>query len=101
MIATPRAGWCGRQSRSDVLFFGLYLEHLLRGTALGRSRGVGDLTCHRQPVPVLHGDMAHIAEVGLASGGLAVKPADRIGDARVRVVLAFLAVEVRTTVLVA
>ena len=79
----------------------LGLEHGLRGAALGGAVGVRDHAGHRQPMPVLHGGVAHIAELGLPPGGLAVKPAVGIAGARMRVVLALLAVEVRAVVVVA
>ena len=56
---------------------------------------------HRQPMPVLHGGVDHIAELRLSPGGLAVKTAVRIAGARMRVVLALLAVEVGPAVRVA
>ena len=73
---------------------GFSVEHRLRCTALGGAVGGRDHAGHRQPMPVLHGGVAHIAELRVPAGGLAVKPAVGIGRARMRVILAQLAVEV-------
>jgi len=43
---------------------------------------------HRQPMPVLHGGMAHIAKLGLPSGRFAIKPAVGVTGARMGIVLA-------------
>src|SRR3984885_2602242 len=45
-------------------------------------------------MPVLHGGVAHIAELRLSPGGLAVESAVGIASARMRVVFTLLAVEV-------
>ena len=45
-------------------------------------------------MPVLHDGVAHIGKLGLPAGSLAVKAAVGVGRARVRVVLALLAVEI-------
>src|SRR6266702_85059 len=58
---------------AGLLGFGL--EHHLRSAALGSPVGVRDPAGHRQPMPVLHGSVAHIAELRLPPGGLAVKTA--------------------------
>src|SRR6266436_3409531 len=50
-----------------------------------------------QPMPVLHGGVAHIAELRLSPGGLAVESAVGIASARMRVVFTLLAVEVGAT----
>jgi hypothetical protein len=73
---------------------GLGLEHHLRSAALGSPVGERDHAGHRQSMPVLHGGVAHIAELRFPPGGLAVKTAVGIAGARMRVVLALLAVEV-------
>jgi hypothetical protein len=62
---------------------------------------VRDRADHRQPMPVLHGGVAHIAELGLPSGRLAIKPAVRVAGARMSVVLALLAVKVGAIIMVA
>lgn len=74
--------------------FGFGLEHRLRGAALGRPVGERDHAGHRQPMPVLHGGVSHIAKLRLPPGRLAVKAAVGIGRARMRVVLALLSVEI-------
>src|SRR5665647_2681909 len=81
--------------------FALGLEHDLRGAALGGAIGVGDHAGHRQPMPVLHGDVAHVGELGLPPGGLAVKTAVGIAGTRMRVVLALMSMKVRTVVIAA
>ena len=81
--------------------FALGLEHDLRGAALGGAVGLRDHAGHRQPMPVLHGDVAHIGEFSLPPRGLAVEPAVGIGRARMRVVLALLSMKVRTVVVAA
>src|SRR3981189_1495157 len=65
-------------------------------------RAAVPLACagHRQPMPVFHGGVAHIAKLGLPSGRLAIKPAVRVAGARMGIVLALLAVEVRAVVIV-
>src|SRR5260370_27148370 len=60
-----------------------------------------DRAGHRQPMPVLHGGVAHIAKLGLPSGRLAIKPAVRVAGTRMSVVLALLAVEVGAIIIVA
>src|SRR5476649_158093 len=77
------------------------LEHDLRGAPFRRTVGLRDHTGHGQPMPVLHGDVAHIGEFGLAPRGLTVKPAVGIARARMRVVLTLLPVEVRAIAVVA
>src|SRR6516162_8382548 len=56
---------------------------------------------HRQPMPVLHRGVAHVAELRLPPGRLAVKSAVGIGHARMRVVLALLAMEAGPAVIIA
>src|SRR5512139_4242484 len=63
------------------------LEHDLRGAALGGAIGVGNHAGHGKPMPVLHDGVAHIGELRLPSGGLAVKTAVGIAGTRMRVVL--------------
>ena len=62
--------------------------------ALGSAIGERDHAGHRQPMPVLHGGVAHVAELRLSPGGLAVELAVGIASARMRVVFTLLAVEV-------
>src|SRR5271163_3053530 len=76
-------------------------EHDLRGAALGAAIGVRDHAGHRQPMPVLHGGVAHIGELGLSPRGLAVKPAVGIGRTGMGIVLALLPVEVGAAISVA
>src|SRR6266487_1747083 len=88
-----------RDAAAGLLGFGL--EHYLRSAALGSPVGEGDPAGHRQPMPILHGSVAHIAELRLPPGGLAVKTAVGIAGARMRVVLALLSVEIGPAVFVA
>src|SRR6202011_1737129 len=81
-----------RDAAAGLLGFGL--EHDLRSAALGSAIGERDHAGHRQPISVLHGGVAHVAELRLAPGGLAVKTAIGIAGARMRVILAPLSVEV-------
>src|SRR5271169_2355718 len=80
---------------------GLGFEHPLRGATLGGAVGERNNAGHRQPMPVLHGDVAHVGQLRLPPGGLAVKTAVGIGRARMRVVLTFLSMEVRAAAFVA
>src|SRR6266566_6130321 len=84
---------------AGLLGFGL--EHHLRSAALGSPVGVLDHARRRQPMPVLHGSVAHIAELRFPPGGLAVKTAVGIAGARMRVVLALLSVEIGPAIFVA
>src|SRR3954454_20144753 len=81
--------------------FASRLQHGLRSPAFGGAIGMRDPAGHRQPMPVLHGGVAHIAELGLPSGRLTIKPAVRVAGTRMGVVLALLAVEVGAVVIVA
>src|SRR5258708_21432553 len=72
-----------RDASAALLGFGL--EHGLRSVALSGAVGERDHACHRQPMLVLHGGVAHVAELRLPPGRLAVKPAVAIGRARMRV----------------
>src|SRR5512139_2776421 len=73
----------------------------LRSAAFGDAVGERDHAGHRQPMPVLHGNVAHIAELCLAPGRLAIKTAVGIGRACVRVVLTLLSVEIDPAVAIA
>jgi hypothetical protein len=53
-----------RDAAAGLPSFGL--EHDLRGAALGSAIGERDHAGHRQPMPVLHGGVAHIAELRLS-----------------------------------
>src|SRR5271155_966176 len=88
-----------RDAAAGLLGFGL--EHDLRSAAFGRAVGERDHAGHRQPMPVLHGGVAHVAELRLAPGGLAVESAVGIAGARMRVVFALLAVELGPAIVVA
>ena len=68
--------------------------------AFGGASGRRDPAGYRQPMPVLHGGVAHIAKLGLPSGRLAIKPAVRVAGARMSVVLALLAMEVGAVIVV-
>ena len=76
------------------------LQHDLRGSAFGGAVGVRDHAGHRQPMPVLHGGVAHIAKLRLPPGGFAVKSAVGVAGTGMGVVLAVLAVEVRAVIIV-
>src|SRR5450756_2726618 len=89
----------GRNAAASVFAPGL--EHDLRGAALGGAIGVRDHAGHRQPMPVLHGGVAHITELRLPPGGLAIKTAVGIAGTRMRVVLTLLSMKVRTVVVTA
>src|SRR5258707_691624 len=54
----------------------------------------------RQAMPVLHGGVAHVAELRLSPGSLAIKPAVWVAGTRMGVVLALLAMEVRAVIIV-
>src|ERR1700704_2494830 len=82
-----------RDAAAGLLGFGL--EHDLRSAAFGSAVGERDHAGHRQPMPVLHGGVAHVAELRLSPGGLAIKPAVWVAGTRMGVVLALLAMEVR------
>src|ERR1700736_131468 len=88
-----------RDAAAGLLGFGL--EHDLRSAALGSAVGKRDHAGHRQPMPVLHGGVAHVTELCFPPGGLAVETAVGIAGARMRVVFALLAVEVGPAVVVA
>src|ERR1700719_4930926 len=79
-----------RDAAAGLLGFGL--EHDLRSAAFGSAVGERDHAGHRQPMPVLHGGVAHVAELRLSPGGLSVESAVGVAGARMRVVFALLAV---------
>src|SRR5664279_1732368 len=81
--------------------FASRLQHILRGSAFGGAIGMCDHAGYRQPVPVLHRGMAHIAKPRLPPGRLTIKSAVGVTGARVGVVLALLAMEVRAVIIVA
>ena len=81
--------------------FASRLQHGLRGAAFGGAIGMRDHAGHRQPVPVIHGGMAHIAELRLPACRLAIKSAVWVAGTRMGVVLALLAMEVCAVVIVA
>src|SRR5260370_717374 len=92
VLSSRDAGACGFASR---------LQHGFRSPAFGGAIGMRDPAGHRQPMPVLHGGVAHIAKLGLSSGRLAIKPAVRVAGTRMSVVLALLAMEVGAVIIVA
>src|SRR6476646_12047777 len=91
--------FANRYAAAGLLGFGL--EHDLRSAALGSAGGERDGAGHRKPMPVLHRGVAHVAELRLPPGSLAVKTAVGIAGAGMGVVLALLAVEVGSAVFVA
>src|SRR6478736_6613980 len=76
------------------------LQHGLRSPAFGGAIGMRDPAGYRQPMPVLHGGVAHIAKLGLPSGRLAIKPAVGVAGTRMGVVLALLAMEVGAVIII-
>src|SRR5471032_629885 len=88
----------GRYAAAGSFAFGL--QHDLRGSAFGGAIGVRDHAGHRQPMPVLHGSVAHIAKLRLPPCSFAVKPAVGVAGTGMGVVLALLAVEVRAVIIV-
>src|SRR3978361_1104106 len=91
VLTGRNAAACGFASR---------LQHGLRSPAFGGAIGMRDLAGYRQPMPVLHGGVAHIAKLGLPSGRLAIKPAIRVAGTGMGVVLALLAMEVGAVIIV-
>src|SRR5262244_2179974 len=87
-----------RNASAELLDFGL--EHRLRSAPLSGAGGERDHAGHRQPMPVFHGGVAHVAELRLPPRRLAVKSAVGIGRARMRVVLALLPMEVGPAVII-
>src|SRR5260370_8016907 len=73
-----------RNASAELLDFGL--EHRLRSAPLSGAGGERDHAGHRQPMPVLHRGVAHVAELRLPPGRLAVKSAVGIGRACMRFV---------------
>src|SRR3954454_13907212 len=92
LVLTGRdAAACGFASR---------LQHGLRSPAFGGAIGMRAPAGHGDAMPVLHGGMPHIAKLVLPSGRLAIKPAVRIAGTRMGVILALLAVEVGTVIII-
>src|SRR3954451_17591301 len=81
--------------------FASRLQYGLRSPAFGGAIGMRDAAGHRQPMPVLHGGVAHIAKLGLPSGRFAIKPAVRVAGTRMSVVLALLAVKISAIIVAA
>src|SRR4051812_17206053 len=92
---------CHMRRHADGAKIGDMIGGIVRLVLTGRAIGMRDPAGHRQPMPVLHGGVAHIAELGLPSGRLAIKPAVRVAGTRMGVVLALLAVEVGAVIIVA
>src|SRR5262249_36941046 len=88
-----------RNASAELLDFGL--EHRLRSAPLAGAGSERALAGHRQPIPVFHRDVAHVAEPRLPPGRFAVKSAVGSGRARMRVVLALLPMEVGPAVIIA
>src|SRR5215467_15808914 len=82
-------------------FLTLALKHRLRSAPLSGAGGERDHAGHRQPMPVFHRGVAHVAELRLPPRRLAVKSAVGIGRACMRVVLALLPMEVGPAVIIA
>src|SRR3981189_936594 len=96
---------CHMRRHADGAKIGDMIGGIVRLVLTGRDAAARRLGSRapagpRQPMPVLHGGVAHIAKLGLPSGRLAIKPAVRVASARMGVVLALLAVEVRAVVIV-
>src|SRR5262249_33545178 len=88
-----------RNASAELLDFGL--EYRLRSPPLSGAGGERDHAGHRQPMPVLHRGVAHVAELRLPPSRLAVKSAVGIGRARMRVILSLLPVTVAPAVIIA
>src|SRR3984957_7040976 len=74
--------------------FGVVLDHVERGRALGRAIGLRQPGIDDKPIAVLHHQMPHVTELGLLAGTLAKQSSVGVGGRRMRVILAFLAMEV-------
>lgn len=82
-------------------FFGLLLQQRLGRATFRRTVRLRDHASHGEPVAVFHQRMAHIAQFRLAALRLAVQAAVGVGRAGMRVIFAFLAVNVLAAVAVA
>jgi hypothetical protein len=69
-----------RDTATGLLGFGLSIVSEARRSALPLASVT--MPTYRQPMPVLHCGVAHIAEPGFATGSFAVKPTVGIGCAR-------------------
>src|SRR5260370_21979004 len=94
-------GFVFDQRKAPAEFVDFGREHRLRSARLSGAGGERDHAGHRQPMPVLHRGVANVAELRLPPGRLAVKSAVGIGRARMRVVLALLAMEAGPAVIIA
>jgi hypothetical protein len=68
-LLTQLANFAHRNASAELFDFGL--EHRLRSAPLSDAGGERDHAGHRQPMPVFHGSMAHIAELRFPPGRLA------------------------------
>src|SRR5260221_2614470 len=68
-----------RNASAELLDFGL--EHRLRSAPLSGAGGERDHAGHRQPMPVLHRGVAHVAELSLPPDRLEVNSSVGYGRA--------------------
>src|SRR5216683_2150053 len=80
---------------------GLALEHRLRGAPFGRAVGLADRAGDSQAIAVLHDHVAHVAQLRLAAGRLAIELGIGVAGRSMGVVLAPLAMEVGAIVVLA
>src|ERR1700726_4007290 len=74
--------------------FGVVLDHVERGRALGRAVSLRQPGIDDKPIAVLHHQMPHVTELGLLAGTLSKQPSVGVGGRGMRVILGFLAMEV-------
>jgi len=74
--------------------FGVVVDHVERDGAFGGAIGLGQSCIDDEPVAVLHHQVPHMAEFCFLAGTLAKQPRVRVGGRRMRVILAFLTMEV-------
>ena len=63
-------GLVGASRNTMTNGFAFGFQHGLRGAAFGRAIGPCDRARHGKPVPVLHGHVAHVAELCLRPAAL-------------------------------
>src|ERR1700730_14274769 len=73
---------------------GVVFDHVERSRAFGCAIGLRQPGIDDKPIAVLHHQMPHVTELGLLAGTLAKQSSVGIGCRSMRVILAFLAMEV-------
>src|SRR4029077_12745202 len=73
---------------------GIVLDHVERGRALRRAVGLGQPRIDDEPIAVLCHQMSHMTELGLLAGAFAEQPGIGVCGRGMRIILAFLAMEV-------